>query len=175
MDKRKNQPSNHVGAPVEPWNMIPPVARVSTSRHPASAIAAFVLAVSSGLAVGAAFAGDGVLFPPQGNTTSTEVAGATESPSMDVVEPSAAPDESVDPLVGASMPVEPDPTNGGGLLPPPAGNGGDDENDDQGDDNDDQGDDNDEHHYSGDHAGTGGGDYQGGDSDGEDEGEGEDD
>ncbi|MEI7605519.1 MAG: hypothetical protein WCJ78_04990 [Chloroflexota bacterium] len=172
MDKRKNQPSNHVGAPVEPWNMIPPVARVSTSRHPASAIAAFVLAVSSGLAVGAAFAGDGVLFPPQGNTTSTEVAGATESPSMDVVEPSAAPDESVDPLVDASMPVEPDPTNGGGLLPPPPGGGDDDEGDDEGDD---QGDDNGGKHHSGDHAGAGGGDDQGGDSDGEDEDEGEDD
>ncbi|MFM8279436.1 MAG: hypothetical protein ACKN9R_03705 [Candidatus Limnocylindrus sp.] len=144
MEKRKNQPSSHVGAPVEPWNMLPPVARVSTSRHPASAIAAFVLAVSSGLAVGAAFAGDGVLFPSQGNTTSTEVAGATESPSMDVVDPSAAPDESVDPLVEASMPSQPDPTNGGGLLQPPAGGDDDDEDEDEDEDEDDEDEDEDD-------------------------------
>jgi hypothetical protein len=172
MDKRKNQPSNHVGAPVEPWNMIPPAVQERASSHPAGAIAAFVLAVAGGLAVGSAFADDGALFPPQGNNTSTEVAGATASPSMDVVEPSATPVVSVDPVVDASMPAQPDPTNGGGVLPPPPGGGGDDENDDE---SDDQGDDNGGKHHSGDHAGAGGGDDQGGDSDGEDEDEGEDD
>jgi hypothetical protein len=123
-------------APAEPWRPEYAPQAITSTRHPASTIVAFVLAAGFGLSIGGAFASQAGILPPLGDTVKAVVADQS---------PSASNDPAVDPTVdpGVVVDVTPAPTDVPGanpapttdpvVIPPPAGGGTGDE-DDGGDD-----------------------------------------
>ena len=141
MAKNKSSFEGQELAPMEPWRPEYAPQAVTSRRHPASTIVAFVLAAGFGLSIGGAFASQAGILPPLGGTDAAVVADqspdASADPAVDatpVVDTTPAPTDvpAVDPVPGT------DP----GVIPPPAGGGSDDEDDDE--DEDEDGDDEDE-------------------------------
>ena len=121
-------------APMEPWRPEYAPQAVTSRRHPASTIVAFVLAAGFGLSIGGAFASQAGILPPLGGADAAVVADQSPDASVDpavdatpVVDTTPAPTDlpAVDPVPGT------DPV----VIPPPAG-GGSDLDDDDGDDDD---------------------------------------
>ena len=145
MAKNKSSFDGQELAPMEPWRPEYAPQAVTSRRHPASTIVAFVLAAGFGLSIGGAFASQAGILPPLGGTDAAVVA-------------DQSPDASADPAVDATpvvdttpaptdVPaVDPVPVTDPVVNPPPAGGGSDDEDDDEdedeaGDDEDEDGDD----------------------------------
>jgi len=132
MAKNKSSFEGQELAPMEPWHPEYAPQAVSSRRHPASTIVAFVLAAGFGLSIGGAFASQAGILPPLGGTD-TAVA-AAQSPAASVY---PAADPTVDPSVVADVTpaptdvpvVNPAPTTDPVVIPPPAGGGSDDEDD----------------------------------------------
>ncbi len=155
MAKNKSTFEGQELAPMEPWRPEYAPQAITSRRHPASTIVAFVLAAGFGLSIGGAFANQAGILPPLGGTESAAVVdqspdasadSATEPTVEPVVDPVVDPATVVDVTTGATdIPaIDPAPTSDPVVLPPPAGGGSDD--DDDGDDNDgedEDGDDND--------------------------------
>jgi len=126
-------------APMEPWRPEYAPQAVTSRRHPASTIVAFVLAAGFGLSIGGAFASQAGILPPLGGTDAAVVADQSPDASADpAVDPSADPMLSVD---GTPAPtdvpaVNPVPGTDPVVIPPPAGGGDDDEDEDDNDDED---------------------------------------
>ena len=131
-------------APAEPWRPEYAPQAITSTRHPASTIVAFVLAAGFGLSIGGAFASQAGILPPLGDTDAAAVADQSPAASNDpAVDPAVNPavDPTVDPgvVVGVTpaptdVPVaNPAPTTDPVVIPPPAGGGTGDE-DDGGDD-----------------------------------------
>ncbi|MEI6156615.1 MAG: hypothetical protein WCP88_05405 [bacterium] len=126
-------------APMEPLR--PEFAPDSSShrRHPASTIAAFVLAAGFGLALSGVLASEAGILPPLGGGSNVEAADQSPDASTDAVtDPSVDPAANADATVppsGAPV-VDPAPTidPGPGVLPPPPGGGGDEDHAGGGDD-----------------------------------------
>ena len=137
MAKNKSSFEGQELAPMEPWRPEYAPQAVTSRRHPASTIVAFVLAAGFGLSVGGAFASQAGILPPLGGTEPAAVA-------------DLSPDASVDPAVDATpvvdattaptnVPViDPAPGTGPVMIPPPAGGGSDDEDEDGDDDGEDE-------------------------------------
>ena len=126
-------------APMEPWRPEYAPQAISSGRHPASTIAAFVLAAGFGLSIGGAFASQAGILPPLGGTETAAVADQTPDASVDatpVVDATPAPSDvpAVDPAPGT------DPI----VIPPPAGGDSDDEDDEDEVEDEDEDDDEDE-------------------------------
>ena len=126
-------------APMEPWRPEYAPQAISSGRHPASTIAAFVLAAGFGLSIGGAFASQAGILPPLGGTETAAAADQTPDASVDptpVVDATPAPSDvpAVDPAPGT------DPI----VIPPPAGGDSDDEDDEDEDEDEDEDDDEDE-------------------------------
>ena len=127
-------------APAEPWRPEYAPQAVTSTRHPASTIVAFVLAAGFGLSIGGAFASQAGILPPLGGTDAAAVADQSPAASND-----PAVDPAVDPTVDPGVVVDvtpaptdvpvanPAPTTDPVVIPPPAGGGTGDE-DDGGDD-----------------------------------------
>ena len=138
-------------APMEPWRPEYAPQAVTSTRHPASTIVAFVLAAGFGLSIGGAFASQAGILPPLGGTDAAVVADQSPAASNDpAVDP--AVDPTVDPGVVVDVTpaptdvpvVNPAPTTDPVVIPPPAGGGSGDEDDggdDDGEGDDDGGDD----------------------------------
>lgn len=134
-------------APMEPWRPEYAPQAISSQRHPASTIAAFVLAAGFGLSVGGAFAGESGILPPLGGEESAVVVDQSPAVSVDsVVDPTMEPTPVVDPgQTPVDVPVVvPAPGDGTVVIPPPPGGGDDDADDDDEDDDEDEDDDDDE-------------------------------
>jgi hypothetical protein len=139
-------------APMEPWRPEYAPQAVTSTRHPASTIVAFVLAAGFGLSIGGAFASQAGILPPLGGTDAAAVAdqspAASNDPAVDpAVDPTVDPGVVVDVTPAPSdVPVaNPAPTTDPVVIPPPAGAGTgdkDDGGDDDGKSDDDGGDDN---------------------------------
>jgi len=138
-------------APMEPWRPEYAPQAVTSTRHPASTIVAFVLAAGFGLSIGGAFASQAGILQPLGGTDAAVV--ADQSPDASV---GSAVDPAVDPTVDPGVVVDvtpaptdvpvanPAPTTDPVVIPPPAGGGTGDEDDggdDDGEGDDDGGDD----------------------------------
>ena len=127
-------------APAEPWRPEYAPQAITSTRHPASTIVAFVLAAGFGLSIGGAFASQAGILPPLGGTDAAVVADQSTAASND-----PAVDPAVDPTVDPGVVVDvtpaptdvpvanPAPTTDPVVIPPPAGGGTGDE-DDGGDD-----------------------------------------
>ena len=135
-------------APMEPWRPEYAPQAITSRRHPASTIVAFVLAAGFGLSIGGALASQAGILPPLGGTDAAVVADPSPDASVDpAVDP--AVDPTVDPgLVVDVTPapsdvpaVDPAPTTDPVVLPPPPGGGSDDEDDGGEDDGNDDGED----------------------------------
>jgi len=117
-------------APMEPWRPEYAPQASSSRRHPASTIAAFVLAAGFGLTLSGVLASQAGILPPLGGSAKVEAADQSPNASTDAVaDPSTEPTAVVDPTAapsGAPM-IDPAPTTvpGPGVLPPPPGGGGD--------------------------------------------------
>ena len=123
-------------APMEPWRPEYAPQAVTSTRHPASTIVAFVLAAGFGLSIGGAFASQAGILPPLGGTDAAVVADQSPAASNDpAVDPTADPGVVVDvtPAPTDVPVVNPAPTTDPVVIPPPAGGGTGDE-DDGGDD-----------------------------------------
>jgi hypothetical protein len=139
MAKKKSSFEGQELAPMEPWRPEYAPQAISSGRHPASTIAAFVLAAGFGLSIGGAFASQAGILPPLGGTETAAVADQTPDASVDpspVVDATPAPSDvpAVDPAPGT------DPI----VIPPPAGGDSDDEDDEDEDEDEDDEDDDDE-------------------------------
>ena len=139
MAKKKSSFEGQELAPMEPWRPEYAPQAISSGRHPASTIAAFVLAAGFGLSIGGAFASQAGILPPLGGTETAAVADQTPDASVDptpVVDATPAPSDvpAVDPAPGT------DPI----VIPPPAGGDSDDEDDEDEDEDEDEDDDEDE-------------------------------
>ena len=127
-------------APMEPWRPEYAPQAITSRRHPASTIVAFVLAAGFGLSIGGAFAREAGILPPLGGTESAAVVDQSPDASVDpAVDPSVDPGLIVD---GTPAPtdvsvIDPVPGTDPVVIPPPAGGGSDDEDDDEDDDGDD--------------------------------------
>ena len=139
MAKKKSSFEGQELAPMEPWRPEYAPQAISSGRHPASTIAAFVLAAGFGLSIGGAFASQAGILPPLGGTETAAVADQTPDASVDptpVVDATPAPSDvpAVDPAPGT------DPI----VIPPPAGGDSDDEDDEDEDEDEDEDDDEDD-------------------------------
>jgi hypothetical protein len=123
-------------APMEPWRPEYAPQAITSTRHPASTIVAFVLAAGFGLSIGGAFASQAGILPPLGGTDEAVVADQSPAASTD-----PAVDPAVDPTVDPGVVVDvtpaptdvpvanPAPTTDPVVIPPPAGGGTGDEDD----------------------------------------------
>ena len=141
MAKNKSSFEGQELAPMEPWRPECAPQVVTSRRHPASTIVAFVLAAGFGLSIGGAFASQAGILPPLGGTDAAVVADQSPDASVDpAVVPAVDPtDDSalvvdVTPAPIDSPVVDPAPTTDPVVIPPPPGGGSDDENDDGNDD-----------------------------------------
>ena len=133
MAKKKSSFEGQELAPMEPWRPEYAPQAISSGRHPASTIVAFVLAAGFGLSIGGAFASQAGILPPLGGTETAAVADQTPDASVDptpVVDATPAPSDvpAVDPAPGT------DPI----VIPPPAGGDSDDVDEDEDEDQDDE-------------------------------------
>jgi hypothetical protein len=140
MAKNKSSFEGQELAPMEPWRPEYAPQAVTSRRHPASTIVAFVLAAGFGLSIGGAFASQAGILPPLGGTESAVVADPSPDASVDpVVDPTLVVDATTAPT---DVPViDPAPGTDPVVIPPPAGGGSDDEDEDGDDDGEDDGDD----------------------------------
>ena len=139
MAKNKSPFEGQELAPMEPWRPEYAPQAISSGRHPASTIAAFVLAAGFGLSIGGAFASQAGILPPLGGTETAAVVDQTPDASVDptpVVDATPAPSD-----VPA---VDPAPSTDPIIIPPPAGGDSDDEDDEDEDEDEDEDDDEDE-------------------------------
>ena len=139
MAKNKSSFEGQELAPMEPWRPEYAPQAITSRRHPASTIVAFVLAAGFGLSIGGAFASQAGILPPLGGTDAAVVADPSPDASVDpAVDPTVDPGLVVDVTPAPSdVPViDPAPTTDPVVLPPPPGGGSDDEDDDEGDDED---------------------------------------
>ena len=123
-------------APMEPWRPEYAPQAITSRRHPASTIVAFVLAAGFGLSIGGAFASQAGILPPLGGTDAAVVADqspdATVDPTVDpVVDPGLGVD--VTPAPTDAPVIDPVPVTDPVVIPPPAGGESDDEDDDEDD------------------------------------------
>ena len=118
-------------APMEPWRPEFAPQADSSRRHPASTIAAFVLAAGFGLTLSGVLASQAGILPPLGGSSvvkaadqspnaSTDAVADPSSESAALVDPTAAPPDA--PVIDPAPSTNPGP----GVLPPPPG-GADDE------------------------------------------------
>jgi len=117
---------------MEPWRPEYAPQAVTSTRHPASTIVAFVLAAGFGLSIGGAFASQAGILPPLGGTDKAVVADQSPSASNDpAVDPTVDPGVVVDVTPAPTdVPVaNPAPTTDPVVIPPPAGGGTGDEDD----------------------------------------------
>ena len=124
-------------APMEPWRPEYAPQAITSRRHPASTIVAFVLAAGFGLSIGGAFASQAGILPPLGGTDAAVVADPSPDASVDpAADPTVDPGLVIDvtPAPSDVPVVDPAPTTDPVVLPPPPGGGSDDEDDDEGDD-----------------------------------------
>lgn len=126
-------------APMEPWRPEYAPQAISSGRHPASTIVAFVLAAGFGLSIGGAFASQAGILPPLGGTESAAVADQTPDASVD-----PAPDVDATPAPSDGPVVDPAPGTDPIVIPPPAGGDADDEDEDEYEDEDEEDDEDDE-------------------------------
>jgi len=145
MAKNKSTIEGQELAPMEPWRPEYAPQAITSRRHPASTIVAFVLAAGFGLSIGGAFASQAGILPPLGGTESAAVVDQSPDASADstiepVVDPVVDPATAVDVTTGATdIPaIDSAPTSDPVVFPPPAG-GGSDDDDDSEDDGDDDG------------------------------------
>ena len=140
-------------APMEPWRPEYAPQAISSTRHPASTIVAFVLAAGFGLSIGGVFASQAGILPPLGGTENAVVADPTPDASA-TADVDVAVDPAVDTAVNVDVTpaptdvpaVDPAPSTDPVVIPPPAGGGTDDE-----DDGDDEGHDDGDDHDGGEH------------------------
>lgn len=150
MAKNKSSFEGQELAPMEPWRPEYAPQAITSRRHPASTIVAFVLAAGFGLSIGGAFASQAGILPPLGGTETAVVADQSPDASVDpAVDPSVDPGLVVDvtPAPTDVPVIDPAPSNDPVVIPPPAGGGSDDEDndgDDDGDDDEDEDEDEDE-------------------------------
>jgi hypothetical protein len=148
MAKKKSSFEGQELAPMEPWRPEYAPQAITSRRHPASTIVAFVLAAGFGLSIGGAFANQAGILPPLGGTDSAVVTDQSPDASVDpavdpVVDPTVDPALVVDatPAPTDVPVVDPAPTTGPVIVPPPAGGGtsdvDDDEEDEGGEDDED--------------------------------------
>jgi hypothetical protein len=133
MAKRKSSFEGQELAPMEPWRPEYAPQAVSSGRHPASTIVAFVLAAGFGLSIGGSFASQAGILPPLGGTEPAVVVDQSPAPLVDptpLVDAAPAPTE--------VTVVAPAPGTGPVMIPPPAGGGDDDEDEDEDEDEDDE-------------------------------------
>ena len=119
-------------APAEPWRPEYAPQAITSTRHPASTIVAFVLAAGFGLSIGGAFASQAGILPPLGGTDAAVVADQSPAASNDpAVDPTVDPGVAVDvtPAPTDVPVVNPAPTTDPVVIPPPAGGGTGDEDD----------------------------------------------
>jgi hypothetical protein len=143
MAKNKSSFEGQELAPMEPWRPEYAPQAITSRRHPASTIVAFVLAAGFGLSIGGAFASQAGILPPLGGTDAAVVADPSPDASVDpavgpAVDPTVDPGLVVDvtPAPSDVPVVDPAPTTDPVVIPPPPGGGSDDEDDDEGDDED---------------------------------------
>jgi hypothetical protein len=128
-------------APMEPWRPEYAPQAITSRRHPASTIVAFVLAAGFGLSIGGVFASQAGILPPLGGTDAAVVADpspdATTDPAINAdVDATADADADTAPAIDATPAptdapaLNPTPSSGPVVIPPPAGGGTDDEDDD---------------------------------------------
>jgi hypothetical protein len=137
MAKNKSSFEGQELAPMEPWRPEYAPQAITSRRHPASTIVAFVLAAGFGLSIGGAFASQAGILPPLGGTDAAVVADPSPDASVDpAADPTVDPGLVIDVTSAPSdVPVvDPAPTTDPVVLPPPPGGGSDDEDDDEGDD-----------------------------------------
>ena len=140
-------------APMEPWRPEYAPQAITSSRHPASTIVAFVLAAGFGLSIGGVFASQAGILPPLGGTESAVVADSSPDASA-TADVDVAADPTVDPAVNVDVTpaptdvpaIDPAPSTDPVVIPPPAGGGTDDE-----DGSDDSGHDDGDDHDGGEH------------------------
>ena len=148
MAKNKSSFEGQELAPMEPWRPEYAPQAISSGRHPASTIVAFVLAAGFGLSIGGAFASQAGILPPLGGTETAVVADQSPDASVDpAVDPTIDPGLVVDvtPAPTDVPVIDPAPSTDPVVIPPPAGGGSDDEDDDEDDDgHDDEDEDEDE-------------------------------
>ena len=140
MAKNKSSFEGQELAPMEPWRPEYAPQAVTSRRHPASTIVAFVLAAGFGLSIGGAFAREAGILPPLGGTESAAVVDQSPDASIDpAVDPSVDPGLVVDvtPAPTDVPVIDPAPGTDPVVIPPPAGGGSDDEDDDEDEDGDD--------------------------------------
>lgn len=148
MAKRQRPIEGQELAPMEPWRPEYAPQAITSSRHPASTIVAFVLAAGFGLSIGGALAGQAGILPPLGGTESAIVVDPTPDASVDpsadgttdpAADPATDPATTVDvtPAPSDVPAIDPAPTSGPVVIPPPPGGGTDDEDDDEGEGDDD--------------------------------------
>ena len=140
MAKNKSSFEGQELAPMEPWRPEYAPQAITSRRHPASTIVAFVLAAGFGLSIGGAFAREAGILPPLGGTESAAVVDQSPDASIDpAVDPSVDPGLVVDvtPAPTDVPVIDPAPSTDPVVIPPPAGGGSDDEDDDEDDDGDD--------------------------------------
>jgi hypothetical protein len=140
MAKNKSSFEGQELAPMEPWRPEYAPQAITSRRHPASTIVAFVLAAGFGLSIGGAFASQAGILPPLGGTETAVVADQSPDASVDpAVDPSVDPGLVVDvtPAPTDVPVIDPAPSTDPVVIPPPAGGGSDDEDDDEDDDGDD--------------------------------------
>ena len=124
---------------MEPWRPEYAPQAITSRRHPASTIVAFVLAAGFGLSIGGAFASQAGILPPLGGTDAAVVADPSPDASVDpAADPTVDPGLVIDvtPAPSDVPVVDPAPTTDPVVIPPPPGGGSDDEDDDEGDDED---------------------------------------
>ena len=139
MAKNKSSFEGQELAPMEPWRPEYAPQAITSRRHPASTIVAFVLAAGFGLSIGGAFASQAGILPPLGGTDAAVVADPSPDASVDpAADPTVDPGLVVDvtPAPSDVPVVDPAPTTDPVVIPPPPGGGSDDEDDDEGDDED---------------------------------------
>jgi len=145
MAKEKRSFEGQELAPMEPWRPEYAPQAITSRRHPASTIVAFVLAAGFGLSVGGAFANQAGILPPLGSTESAAVADQSPDVTVDpTVEPTVDPTPAADgsPAPSEVPAIDPAPSTDPVVIPPPAGGG--DEDDDEDEDEED-GDHDDDH------------------------------
>ena len=141
MAKEKRSFEGQELAPMEPWRPEYAPQAITSRRHPASTIVAFVLAAGFGLSVGGAFANQAGILPPLGSTESAAVADQSPDVTVDpTVDPTPVADGS--PAPSGVPAIDPAPSTDPVVIPPPAGGG--DEDDDEDEDEED-GDHDDDH------------------------------
>jgi len=130
-------------APMEPWRPEYAPQAVTSRRHPASTIVAFVLAAGFGLSIGGAFASQAGILPPLCGTETAVVADQTPGASVDPVV-DATPIVDATPTPTDVPAVDPVPGTDPVVIPPPAGGGDDDDDEDEDDEDEDEDEDGDD-------------------------------